>query len=108
MHTIHKKRFVIDDFSYEHLRPAALSNLQETINLMNEYRELFLSSEDKDYWWQIIQMLPSSYNQKRTLTLNYAVLKNMYNARKEHKLDEWKNFCSRIEGLPYSSLICKT
>ena len=108
MHKIADKEFVIEDFSCEHLTPLALSTLEAVIDMLNNYRADYLLTKSKDDWWQMIQLLPSSYNQKRTLTLNYAVLKNMYNARKEHKLDEWRNFCSRIEGLPYSSLICKT
>ena len=108
MHKIADKEFVIEDFSCEHLTPLALTTLETVINMLNIYRENYLVTKSKDDWWQMIQLLPSSYNQKRTITLNYAVLKNMYNARKEHKLDEWRKFCSRIEGLPYSSLICKT
>lgn len=107
MHKIHEKFFTIDDFSHEHLDPMyALPALENTIVVLNIYRNSFLEHKRcKDYWWQMIQLLPSSYNQKRTVVLNYAVLKNMYHARKNHKLDEWRDFCKWIEQLPYSEVI---
>lgn len=106
MHKIHSKEFTLDDFSCEHLiNGSSKINLMGTIELMNQYRNQFITTNNKEYWWQMIQLLPSSYNQKRTVTLNYAVLKNMYHARKEHKLDEWREFCKWIESLPYSEVI---
>ena len=115
MHTIHKKEFTLDDFSHEHLTDCYDSNgqlccefgwtLECLINDLNAVRELYLEVKDKKYWWQIIQLLPSSYNQRSTVQLNYAVLRNIYHARKGHKLDEWRDFCKWIEELPYSELI---
>ena len=129
MHKIHAKEFTLDDFSHEHLISEWDANvfdglgetiadidgklctmngtdsLRLTVRLLNAYREKFLETKDKTYWWQMIQLLPSSYNQKRTVQLNYQVLKNMYHARKNHKLDEWHDFCNWIESLPYSELI---
>ena len=113
MHKIHAKEFTLDDFSHEHLLDDAIryngyvptSVLECVIGALNEFRELYLESKNKVYWWQMIQLLPSSYNQKRTVLLNYQVLKNMYHARKNHKLDCWKTFCDWIESLPYSELI---
>ena len=116
MHTIHKKEFTLDDFSHEHLTDCYDSNgqlccefgwtLECLINDLNAVRELYLETKDKKYWWQMIQLLPSSYNQRSTVQLNYAVLRNIYHARKDHKLDEWKIFCKWIEEeLPYSKLI---
>ena len=124
MHTVHKKEFTLDDFSHEQListcnddscdalvldgttvRVGGVDLLGLTINVLNYYRSRYLKTKDKKYWWQIIQLLPSSYNQRRTLMLNYEVLRNMYHARKNHKLDEWQAFCKWIEMLPYSELI---
>lgn len=106
MHTIHRKEFTLDDFSHEHLKPAAMIELQYNIDLLNEYREEYLhATEDKSNWWQLIQLLPASYNQRSTVMLNYAVLKNIYEYRKDHKLDEWKDFCRWIRSLPHSELI---
>lgn len=126
MHCIHKKEFIIDDFSHEHLEDdinmklkqlisnakantdvltVPLALLRVTIGCLNVQREAYLKTKDKRYWWQMIQLLPSSYNQRRTVMLNYAVLRNIYHARKNHKLDEWRDFCEWIEGLPYSELI---
>jgi len=105
MHKIHSKEFTIEDFSYEHLEENALECLGFVEGWLNHYRNMFIETGNKDYWWQMIQLLPSSYNQKRTVVLNYAVLKNMYHARKEHKLDEWREFCKWIESLPYSQII---
>ena len=126
MHTIHKKEFTLGDFSREHLftadlqlyqindieeetpveiQTSALEILNVTIQALNRYRKLYLETNCKRYWHQLIQLLPSSYNQKATVQLNYEVLANMYHARKNHKLDEWREFCSWIESLPYSELI---
>ena len=134
MHKIHEKEFTIDDFSHERLddiwdyepevrdmaptiefetRTDTITNyvlgpddiLNLTIKMLNRCRDLYLKTKDKKYWWQMIQLLPTSYNQKRTVMLNYEVLANIYKSRKNHKLDEWKDFCKWIEGLPYSELI---
>ena len=127
MHKIHAKEFMLEDFSYEHLLEpkdvhvpndsccnpnwegcgiiAPFDILEETVNMLNKARKMFLETKDKRYWWQMIQLLPSSYNQKRTVMLNYEVLANIYKSRKDHKLDEWRDFCSWIETLPYSELI---
>lgn len=116
MHKISEKEFTLDDFSHEHLFhnvndteiwlnidfPNVLDN---TIFYLNKARELYLATKDKKYWWQMIQLLPSSYNQKRTVMLNYEVLANMYKSRKNHKLDEWVEFCKTIETFPYQELI---
>lgn len=132
MHRIHAKEFDISDFSFENLinlsydldhdncvitsepdengqgpayyfDPSAL--LEVVIDMLNKARSLYLQTKDKTYWWQMIQLLPSSYNQKRTVMLNYEVLANIYKSRKNHKLDEWHDFCEWIESLPYSELI---
>ena len=105
MHKIHSKEFTIQDFSHDHLNGRGVVAMYEIIEVLNNYREKFLKTNDKDYWWNMIQLLPQSYNQLRTVTLNYEVLCNMYNARKNHKLDEWREFCRWIESLPYSELI---
>ena len=105
MHKIAAKRFERDDFSHEHLMDGGNYILNSTIDMLNEYRAQYLDSEDKKYWWQMIQLLPSSYNQKRTVMLNYEVLANIYKSRRNHKLDEWHTFCDWIEELPYSELI---
>lgn len=101
MHKIHAKEFTLDDFSHEHLLYAGELALLRIINTLNLNRESYLETKDKDFWWQMIQLLPSSYNQKRTVQLNYAVLWNMYKSRKNHKLDEWHDFCEWCESLPY-------
>ena len=103
MHKIHSKEFVLDDFSHEHL--LELDVLNTVIGYLNHYRNEFLITKDKKCWWQMIQMLPSSYNQKRTVMLNYEVLANIYKSRKNHKLDEWRSLCDWIETLPYSEII---
>ena len=123
MHKIHEKKFTIDDFSHEHLIVEDDVNhidmvawLQEQIDILNVWRRTFLDVKDSDvssksakrYWWQMIQLLPSSYNQKRTVMLNYEVLANIYKSRKNHKLDEWVEFCKWIDNLPYSELITGT
>ena len=103
MHKIQAKEFELDDFSHEHL--ISLRLLNDTIDELNYYRDIYNKTKDKKYWWQMIQNLPSSYNQKRTVHLNYETLGDMYKQRKHHKLDEWREFCSMIEGLPYSEFI---
>lgn len=123
MHKIAEKEFTLDDFSHEHLiarekplieytdgadaveLPNAIWLIHRTIQTLNQYRNLYLQTKDKKYWWQMIQLLPSSYNQKRTIMLSYEVLANMYKSRKNHKLDEWVEFCKCIKNLPYSKLI---
>ena len=105
MHCIHKHEFTIDDFSHEHLMDESIALLKDIVKDLNECRKWYLDTKDKKYWWQMIQLLPSSYNQKRTVMLNYEVLANMYKSRKDHKLDEWHEFCDWIRELPYSELI---
>ena len=105
MHKIHAKEFTLDDFSHEHLFEDALIDLGYDINRMNFYRSQFIDTKDKQWWWQMIQRLPSAYNQKRTVMLNYEVLANIYKSRKDHRLDEWHDLCHWIETLPYSQLI---
>lgn len=105
MHKIHAKEFTRDDFSCEHLHSEELDFLDETIKLLNGDRELYLESKSKDDWWQLIQLLPSTYNQRRTYEFNYESLTNIYRQRKEHKLDEWHTLCALIRNLPYSELI---
>ena len=113
MHKIHDKEFTLDDFSHEHLDRLSLSLLYDIICKLNVNRNEFLEYKDgddsvnskKDYWWQMIQLLPSSYNQRRTIMLNYEVLTNIYESRKNHKLDEWCELCKWIESLPYSEII---
>lgn len=105
MHKIHDRELTIDDFSCDHLGLDSIDMIKKVIGLMNYYREQFIETKDKHAWWQLIQLLPSSYNQRRTVKLNYEVLAAMYHWRKGHKLDEWKAFCRWIESLPYSELI---
>lgn len=121
MHKIHDKEFTLEDFSTDHLDilkskrllndDGTLTNFDYTLPLnmvitaLNTARKMFLETKDKRYWWQMIQLLPSSYNQKRTIMLNYEVLVGIYRDRKNHKLDEWHVFCEWIESLPYSELI---
>ena len=126
MHCIHKKEFTLDDFSHEHLAATAHNELSVIIRKLNLFRQLYIDwdfvddngknavlavlpsgqkPERKDAWWQMIQLLPTSYNQKRTVMLNYEVLANIYKSRKDHKLDEWHDFCDWIKTLPYSKLI---
>lgn len=105
MHKIHDRPFVTSDFSCEHLLVQSEKLLQETIDTLNYFRERFVETGDKDYWWQLIQLLPSSYNQKRTIMTNYEVLCNQYFSRRNHKLDEWHDYCRWIENLPYSEII---
>lgn len=108
MHKIHEKEFTLEDFSCEHLENSWLAHLKETIRLLNEARDAYHwcnTDAKKEWWWQMIQLLPSSYNQKRTVMLNYEVLANIYKSRKGHRLDEWKTMLDWIEELPYSELI---
>ena len=105
MHKIHAKGFTLEDFSHEHLLPFAEQDMKIIINSLNKYRDKYLETKEKQYWWQMIQLLPSSYNQKRTVQLNYEVLNHMYHSRKSHKLDEWKNFCKLLKNMPYSEFI---
>lgn len=110
MHKIHEKEFTLDDFSTEHLTTASKEYLINLITFLNQVRACYNSStlkpeHKKQYWWQMIQLLPTSYNQKRTVKLNYEVLANIYKSRKNHKLDEWVEFCKWIETLPYSEII---
>lgn len=113
MHKITEKEFTIEDFSVEHLDHFSLTQLKYIIGRLNANRSEYLCWDPKDetalpkkdYWWQLIQLLPSSYNQRATWTANYEVLRNIYHARKNHKLDEWHMFCDMIEELPYSELI---
>ena len=108
MHKIADKEFTLDDFSVENLYEDVIDRpFKEIIDCLNFFRGLYIQNNDKDDWWQMIQLLPSSYNQKRTVFLNYAVLANMYHQRKGHKLDEWHDFCNMIEKLPYSEFITK-
>ena len=123
MHKLTEKEFELDDFSHEHLTPGTIDNvLAPLVTILNSSREAYLKFDEfnekdpegwdegitckKDIWWQMIQLLPSSYNQKRTVQLNYQVLKSMYHARKNHKLDEWHEFCAWCESLPYFKEIC--
>lgn len=125
MHKIADKEFTLEDFSHEHLLSMANNDAGDAlflndannirvdgddllgliINVLNYYRGRYIKTKDKRYWWQLIQLLPSSYNQKRTVMLNYEVLANIYKSRRNHKLDEWHTLCDRIESLPYSKLI---
>lgn len=106
MHKIHEKPFELEDFSHEHLCSNSEKILKKVIEILNIERKNFITSKDKFCWWQMIQLLPSSYNQRATVQLNYAVLRNMYHSRKNHKLDEWsQGFTKWVESLPYSELI---
>ena len=118
MHKIADREFTFDDFSHEklinsacmeiqeqHIRISPIQALATTIECLNSYRDLYLQTKDKKYWWQMIQLLPTSYNQKRTVMLNYEVLANIYKSRKHHRLDEWHTLCDWISELPYSELI---
>ena len=122
MHKIHAKKFTLDDFSYDHLYEektgwiededghkwcCAPTCLETTVNTLNAYRYQYNKTKDKKYWWQMIQLLPTSYNQKRTVHLNYEVLGTMYHQRRHHKLDEWVEFCNTIKTLPYSEFITR-
>lgn len=113
MHTIHKREFTLDDFSHEHLMDSSLCVLEDVVERLNFWRIKFIEQKNadtrndeclsaKECWWQMIQLLPSSYNQMRTIDLNYEVLFKIYHARKNHKLNEWREFCDWIETLPYA------
>jgi hypothetical protein len=105
MHKIHAKEFTAEDFSFENLMPD-VEGISYFLGRLNYARKMYLETQDKRYWYSMIQFLPSSYNQKATVQLNYAVLRNMYHGRKNHKLDEWSiGFCNWVESLPYSELI---
>ena len=108
MHKIAAKEFTLQDFSVEHLSYRNRLVLVDVINALNEARLEYIETNDKGCWWQMIQLLPCSYNQRRTVQMNYAVLKNIYKARRAHKLDEWHTLCDWIEHLPYSELITET
>lgn len=101
MHKIHAKEFTLDDFSVEHLDGWSLEHFKGTLDLLNKYRYDFIETKDKDYWWQMIQLLPSSYNQRRTITMNYENVVNMIHQRENHKLDEWREFVNQLKRLPY-------
>lgn len=111
MHKIAEKEFEMSDFSCEHMKPTSIKMMHDIIDILNKYRADYNNPEadklgiKKNYWWQMIQLLPSSYNQRRTVMLNYEVLANIYKSRKDHKLDEWREFCKWIESLPYSEII---
>ena len=116
MHKIQEKEFTLDDFSYEHLDIRTRKILEETIKALNDYRKLYIDYNPDDFeikgcpskkviWWQMIQLLPSSYNQTRNVMINYEVLANIYKSRKDHKLDEWRELCKWIESLPLHELI---
>jgi hypothetical protein len=108
MHKIHAKEFTEEDFSHDHLsrdKNAGLGILRTVIEALNLNREIYLRGKDKSFWWNMIQLLPSSYNQRRTYMFSYAALRSIYHARKNHKLDEWHEFCRWVESLPYSELI---
>ena len=119
MHKIQEKEFTLDDFSYEHLDIRTRKILEETIKALNDYRKLYIDYNPDDFeikgcpskkviWWQMIQLLPSSYNQTRNVMMNYEVLANIYKSRKDHKLDEWREFCKWIESLQFHELIDET
>jgi hypothetical protein len=114
MHKIAAKEFTLEDFSCEHLISdeaipgrvySAKGMMEATVDNLNMFRKLYLETQDKKYWWQLIQLLPSSYNQRRTIMLNYEVLANIYKSRRNHKLDEWHTLCDWIETLPLSEII---
>ena len=111
MHKITAKVLTREDFSHKHLYEGTGRNetpmevLDHTIDELNYWRDQYIKSRNKDDWWKIIQLLPSSYNQKRTVSLNYAVLRNIYHSRKNHKLDEWHDFCDWIKKLPYAKIL---
>lgn len=101
MHTIHKKEFELNDFSHEHLNSESVNRLKFLLELLNIYRESYIVSQDKQDWWQLIQLLPSSYNQRRTVTMNYENVVNIIHQRSGHKLDEWNKFVEVLKSLPY-------
>ena len=105
MHKIHERDLTMDDFSTDQLEESNVFAIKHFVNRLNVMREMYIKNNNKHWWYQMIQLLPSSYNQRRTWMLNYEVLRNIYHARKNHKLDEWREFCKWIETLPYSELI---
>jgi len=113
MHKIAAKEFELEDFSHEHLlnddARGSLTFLDYTCDVLNYYRSVYIETKNKKYWWQLIQLLPSSYNQKRTIMLSYEVLAKIYHERKNHKLDEWREFCEWIKTLPYAKelIVCE-
>lgn len=105
MHKIHAKKFTLDDFSHEHLNSPEMMLMDEIVDRLNARRDAYIQNEDKNDWWQMIQLLPSSYNQKRTVSLNYETLANIYANRVDHKLDEWRNLCQMVKRVcPHSQL----
>ena len=102
MHKIHSKEFSLDDFSVDHMNEESLEAFKTFISFIETQRIKYLENKDKEYWYSMIQLLPSSYNQMRTVTLNYETLRNIYNARKSHKLAEWHTYCDMISELPYA------
>lgn len=107
MHKIAAKEFELDDFSHEHLFESSISVLNKIIDELNEWRAFYFESKNKKEWWQMIQLLPSSYNQRRTVTMNYENVVSIINQRTNHKLDEWNDFCEILKGLPYIEDILK-
>lgn len=105
MHKIQEKKFTLEDFSTEHLDDVSLDTFEYIITQLEYDRRLYIKTRDKKFWWQMIQLLPSSYNQTRNVMMNYEVLANIYKSRKDHKLDEWRELCKWIESLPYSEVI---
>ena len=102
MHKIHSKPFSVEDFSHDKLSPEAMAYLEDVVDKLEELRKHYRQTKEKGDWYDIIQLLPSGYNQLRTVTLNYETLRNMHGSRRSHKLDEWQAFCDWIEGLPYA------
>ena len=102
MHKIHAKPFSLEDFSTDHMTPEVLAQFRTWVDYLEQVRLRYMEDKDKAYWYDLIQLLPSSYDQKRTVTLNYEVLANIYYARRNHKLDEWHTFCDMIASLPYA------
>ena len=102
MHKIHSKPFSLDDFSHDHMTAYALSVMEMVVNELEKIRLRYMETKSKDDWYDMIQLLPSSYNQMRTCTFNYETLVNIYHARKNHKLAEWHEFCDWIRTLPYA------
>ena len=105
MHKLHERPLNFEDFSHEHLSQGGMSMLSQVITRINKLREKYLKTKDKKYWWEMIQLLPTSYNQRRTVLMNYEVLRGIYHYRKDHKLDEWRLFCGNLSMiLPYPEL----
>ena len=102
MHKIHAKPFTLEDFSTDHMTPASLEQFERFLGYLEQVRLRYLDTKDKAHWYDLIQLLPSSYNQMRTVSLNYEVLANLYYARRSHKLDEWHTLCDTILALPYA------